>query len=60
MALGDLLLNISSFLGTLWDWFSSLFTYEFTFGGLTVSLWTIFVGLGAAIFITIFIINIFS
>lgn len=60
MQLGDMLLNISSFLGTLWNWVSNLFTYQFTLGGLSISLWTVFVGIGAAIFITIFIINIFS
>lgn len=60
MQLGDLLLNISSFLGTLWAWLLRLFTVQFNLGGMTISLWSIFLGLGVTVFITVFIISIFS
>lgn len=60
MALGDLLLNISSFLGTLWAWILRLFTVQFNLGGLEISLWSIFLGLGVTVFITVFIISIFN
>lgn len=60
MNIGDTLLNISKFLGDLWSWVNNLFTYQFTLGGTTISLWTIFVGVGVAIFVTIFIIRIFT
>lgn len=60
MELGNLLLNISSFLSTFWLWLSRLFTVEFNLGGLTISLWSIFLGLGVTVFITIVIINVFT
>lgn len=60
MALGDLLLNISSFLGTLWAWILRLFTVQFNLGGLEISLWSIFLGLGVTVFITVFIIRVFN
>lgn len=60
MNLGDTLINISKFLHDLWSWIETLFTYQFQIGGATVSLWTIFVGVGVAIFITVFIIRIFT
>lgn len=60
MALGDLLLNISSFLGTLWAWILRLFTVQFNLGGLEISLWSIFLGLGVTVFITVFIISVFN
>ena len=60
MNIGDTLINISQFLHSLWVWIETLFTYQFELGGLTISLWTIFVGLGVAIFITVFIIRIFT
>lgn len=60
MALGDLLLNISSFLGTLWAWIVRLFTVQFNLGGLEISLWSIFLGLGVTVFITVFIISVFN
>ena len=59
MQLGDLVLNISSFLGTLWAWLIRLFNVTFNLGGLEISLWSIFLGLGVTVFITIFIINVF-
>lgn len=57
MGLGTLLLNISEFLSTLWTWLLNLFTYQFEMGGLTISLWQIFVGLGVAVFVVALIIN---
>ncbi len=60
MNIGDTLINISQFLNSLWVWVQTLFTYQFQLGNMTISLWTIFVGLGVAIFITVFIIKIFS
>lgn len=60
MNLGDTLINISKFLHDLWSWIETLFTYQFELGGQTISLWTIFVGVGVAIFITVFIIRIFT
>lgn len=60
MELGDLLLNISSFLGTLWGWVLRLFTVQFNLGGLEISLWSIFLGLGVTVFITVFIISVFN
>lgn len=59
MQIGDILLNISSFLSTLWLWISRLFTVTFNLGGVEISLWSIFLGLGVTVFITIFIINVF-
>lgn len=58
--IGDTLLNISSFLGTLWAWIVRLFTVEFNLGGITISLWSIFLGLGVTVFITVIIISVFS
>lgn len=60
MQIGDLLLNISSFLSTLWVWISRLFTVQFNLGGLEISLWSIFLGLGVTVFITVFIISVFN
>lgn len=60
MQIGDLLLNISSFLSTLWYWLVRLFTVSFNLGGVEVSLWSIFLGLGVSVFITIVIVNVFS
>lgn len=60
MQLGNTLINISQFLHDLWMWIESLFTYQFQLGNTTISLWTIFVGVGVAIFITVFIIRIFT
>ena len=58
--IGDTLLNISSFLHSLWVWTTTLFTYQFQIGGLTISLWSIFLGLGVSIFITVVIIKVFT
>lgn len=58
--IGDTLLNISSFLNSLWVWLTTLFTYQFEIGNITVSLWSIFLGLGVSIFITVVIIKIFT
>lgn len=58
--IGDTLINISIFLNSLWTWVTNLFTYQFQIGDFTISLWTIFLGVGVAIFITVFIIRIFS
>lgn len=60
MQLGDLIMNISSFLGTLWAWILRLFTVSFNLGGVEITLWSIFLGLGVTVFITVFIISIFS
>lgn len=60
MQLGDLMLNISSFLGTLWAWFIRLFNTSFNLGGLEISLWSIFLGLGVVVFLTVFIISVFN
>lgn len=60
MNIGDTLINISQFLNSLWVWIQTLFTYQFQLGNITISLWTIFVGLGVAVFITVFIIKIFT
>lgn len=57
MGLGSLLINISSFLSSLWDWLLRLFTYQFQLGGLTISLWQVFLGLGVAVFVAALIIN---
>lgn len=59
MQLGDLLLNISSLFGTFWAWLLRIFTVQFNLGGLEISLWSIFLGLGVTIFITVFIIRVF-
>ena len=60
MQIGDLLLNISSFLSTLWAWILRLFTVQFNLGGIEISLWSIFLGLGVTVFITVFIISVFN
>lgn len=60
MQIGDLLLNISSFLSTLWSWILRLFTVQFNLGGIEISLWSIFLGLGVTVFITVFIISVFN
>lgn len=60
MQIGDLLLRISSFLGTMWAWLIRLFNVSFNLGGIEISLWSIFLGLGVTVFITIFIINVFT
>ena len=60
MNIGDTLINISSFLNTIWVWIQTLFTYQFQLGNVTISLWTIFLGLGVATFITVFFIKIFT
>ena len=60
MQIGDTLLNISSFLGTLWAWITRIFTVSFNLGGVEVSLWSIFLGLGVTVFITVFIISVFN
>lgn len=60
MNIGDTLINISSFLHNLWVWVETLFTYQFQLGNVTISLWTIFLGLGVAVFITVFIVKIFT
>lgn len=57
MGVGSLLLNISEFLATLWNWLLTLFTFQFQLGGLTISLWQIFIGLGVGVFIAALIIN---
>lgn len=58
--IGDTLINISSFLHSLWVWVETLFTYQFELGDITVSLWSIFLGLGVSVFITVVIIKIFT
>ena len=60
MNIGDTLINISSFLNSIWVWTQTLFTYQFQLGNITISLWTIFLALGVATFITVFIIKIFT
>lgn len=60
MQLGNLVLNISSFFSTLWLWINQLFTVSFNLGGVEITLWSIFVGLGVSVFITIFIIRVFT
>lgn len=60
MQLGTLLLNISSFFSTLWVWLNQLFTISFNLGGVEISLWSIFVGLGVSVFITAVIIKVFT
>ena len=60
MQLGNLILNISSFFSTLWYWLNRLFTVSFNLGGVEVSLWSIFLGLGVTVFITVVIINLFT
>ena len=60
MQIGDTLLNISSFLGTLWAWIVRIFTVSFNLGGVEVSLWSIFLGLGVTVFLTVFIISVFN
>lgn len=58
--LGNLIINISDFIGNIWNWINELFTYQFQLGNLTISLWTIFLALGVGAFITVFIIRIFT
>lgn len=60
MQLGNLLLNISSFFSTLWVWLNQLFTISFNLGGVEISLWSIFVGLGVSVFITAIIVKVFT
>ena len=60
MQLGTLLLNISSFFSTLWLWINQLFNVQFNLGGVEISLWSIFVGLGVSVFITAVIIKLFA
>lgn len=60
MQLGDLLLKISSFFSTLWYWLNRLFNVSFNLGGVEITLWSIFLGLGVSVFITIVIINLFT
>ena len=60
MQLGNLVLNISSFFSTLWIWINQLFTVSFNFGGVEITLWSIFVGLGVSVFITIVIVRLFT
>ena len=60
MQLGTLLLNISSFFSTLWVWLNQLFTISFNLGGVEISLWSIFVGLGVSVFITAIIVKVFT
>lgn len=57
MDLGTLLLNISNFLSTLWSWLITLFSYQFQFAGLTISLWQIFIGVGVGVFVVALLID---
>lgn len=63
MQLGNIIINLSEFLGGFWEWLLELFSTEFTLGGITITMWQIFAGLlalGILAYLTIMIIRLFT